>query len=193
MTGRVFLCLDLRARLLAAQLGRFPYVDAPELGCSIGCGRCKSLARLVFVRSVRPEKRHGMKRLLRKGWNLAEVIGIFAMLGVLCGAIMPHLMKVREASQVSRLRFNLQKLRKQIEDYQNRTGQPPVSLEKAIESEELPENPMSTSSEGFRNHVRRIDVDPPKPRHVTTAGRGGWLYNPITGGVWPDHVRFLTE
>ena len=134
-----------------------------------------------------------MNRLLRKGLNLAEVVGIFAMLGVLCGAIMPHLLKVREASQVSKLRFNLQKLRKRIEDYQTRTGDPPASLAEAIDSQELPENPLSTSSEGFRNRVKRINEDPPQARHVTSAGRGGWLYNPATGGVWPDHDRFLHE
>lgn len=134
-----------------------------------------------------------MSRLLRKGLNLAEVLGIFAMVGVLCGAIIPHLFKVREASQVSKLRFNLQKLRKRIEDYQGRTGTPPKNLNEAIESEELPENPLSTSTEGFRNRVKRIDVDPPLPKHVTSAERGGWLYNPATGGVWPDHPRFLDE
>lgn len=132
-----------------------------------------------------------MKRLLRKGLNVAELIGIFAMVGVLCGVITPHLLKVKRAGQVSKLRFNLQKLRKRIEAYQSREGKPPVNLTLALESKEVPDNPVSKSTD--RNFVKRIQSDPPSGRDLSPAGSGGWLYNPQTGGVWVDHPKFVAE
>lgn len=136
-----------------------------------------------------------MKHILKKGVSLPEVIGIFAMLGVLCVTIAPHVINVREASQLSRLRFNLQKLRKRIDDYRNRHGQPPKNLEQAFAdaTEALPVSPVSNSVEGRRNRVKRIDSDPPLEDHFTNSGMGGWLYNPKTGGIWADNKHFASE
>lgn len=138
-----------------------------------------------------------MRQLLKKGISVPEVVGIFAMLGVLCGAVTPHLINVREATQLSKLRFNLQKLRQKIDDYRNRHGKPPEELSRVFTKDTsqsiVPPNPVSNALEGLRNRVKKIDCDPPSPRHVTKSGMGGWLYNPMTGGVWADHMRFVTE
>jgi type II secretory pathway pseudopilin PulG len=134
--------------------------------------------------------------LRRTGISLPEVIGVFAMLVVLSTAITPHLRQVREASRLSKLRFNLQKLRKRIDDYRNRNGgHPPAELEDAFEDSptEIPENPFSNSYAGMRNRTKKIDSDAPLPRQVTASGFGGWLYNPRTGGIWADHGQFLYE
>ncbi len=132
-----------------------------------------------------------MKRLLRKGLNVAELIGIFAMVGVLCGVITPHLLKVKRAGQVSKLRFNLQKLRKRIEAYQSREGKPPEDVTLALETDGVPDNPLSKSDD--RNYVKRIQSDPPSGRDLSPSGSGGWLYNPRTGGIWADHPTFVAE
>ena len=138
-----------------------------------------------------------MKSSLKKGISIPEIIGIFAMIGILCGAIVPHLLQTHEASQLSKLRFNLKKLRQKIDDYRNRQGRPPVRLADALVDEEdsprLPDNPLSNAFEGHRNRVKKIDSDPPLVGDVTDSGMGGWLYNPRTGGVWPDHLDHLSE
>jgi len=149
---------------------------------------------------------------LKRGITIAELIGIFAMLSVLCAAVTPHLLEVREANKLSMLRFKLQKLRQRIDDYRHRHGHPPKELGDAFaESEnavppdlngdhqskgnpnEIPENPLSNAMSGSRNRVKNINVDPPGVEQVTGAGLGGWLYNPITGGVWADSESFLDE
>lgn len=132
----------------------------------------------------------------RNGVNLAELIGICAMLGVLCGAFVPHLLKSHEASQLVKLRFNLQKLRKCLANYRERYGKPPKALaESMLESpnEPLPENPYSLAPEGFRNRVRLIESEHPRASDLTPGLVGGWLYNPQIGAVWPDHPDFLDE
>lgn len=141
-----------------------------------------------------------MKQLLKRGISLPEIVGIFAMLGVLCGAVMPHLVNAREATQLSKLRFNLQKLRQRIDDYRNRNGKPPEDLTEVfkngsppVELTRVPPNPVSRAFEGLRNQVKKIDIDPPSQQHVTKSGMGGWLYNPVTGGVWADNTRFVSE
>ncbi len=146
-----------------------------------------------------------MKQLLKKGISLPEVVGIFAMLGVLCGAVMPHLINVRKATQLSKLRFNLQNLRQRIDDYRNRHGKPPEELTEvydhraelkkieAVTDTVPPPNPVSRALTGLRNRVKKIDSHPPSPQHITKSGTGGWLYNPATGGVWADNVRFVSE
>lgn len=137
-----------------------------------------------------------MKQLLKKGISVPEIVGIFAMVGVLCGAITPHLLNVREASQLTKLRFNLQKLRKRIDDYRSRHGRPPQDPREAFAdspSEELPDNPLCQSVDGVQNRVKKIDADPPSAAHVTSGDWGGWLYNPETGGIWADSKQFVTE
>lgn len=139
-----------------------------------------------------------MKSSLKKGITIPELVGILAMIGVLCGTIVPHLLQTREASQLSNLRFNLKKLRQKIEDYRKRSGgEPPARLKDALDADSLedvlPDNPVSHALDGHRNRVKKIDTDPPLPSQVTPAGMGGWLYNPKTGGLWPDHQKFLDE
>jgi len=137
-----------------------------------------------------------VKSSLKKGISLAELLGIFAMLGVLCGAITPHLLHVREASRLTKLRFNLEKLRQRIEDYRSRHGRPPdhpIDAFQDVGELAIPENPISNGADGYRYQVKKIDSDPPAIHQVTASGMGGWLYNPETGGIWPDHERFLEE
>lgn len=143
-----------------------------------------------------------MKNSLKRGITVPELVGIIAMIGVLCGSVVPHLLQTREASRLSKLRFNLKKLRKKIDDYRVRYGRPPAKLTdlKGASSEPdetpmlaLPENPLSEAFEGERNRVKKIDSDPPLESDVTVSGVGGWLYNPETGGIWPDHPKFFSE
>ncbi len=160
-----------------------------------------------------------MANKLKRGITIAELIGIFAMLGVLCIAVTPHLWEFREAKKLSALRFTLEKLRQRIDDYRHRHGQPPKELGDAFaeskldqpggvvkraadnassdfpieDSCEVFENPMSNAAIGSRNRVKNISVDPPGVEHVTRSGLGGWLYNPTTGGVWADAESFLDE
>lgn len=134
-----------------------------------------------------------MKRLIRKSLNLAEVIGIFTMIGVLCGAFIPHILRVREANRTSKLRFNLQKLRKRVEIYKTQSGRPPEDLSAAVKPDSgVPENPFASTPD-FSKKVREIESDPPIPQDVSSSGAGGWLYNPNTGGVWADHPQFVGE
>ena len=118
------------------------------------------------------------------------------MLGVLCAAITPHLVEIREASRLSKLRFNLERLRQKIDDYRQRTGHAPETLDEVFGDEKtqlIPENPVSNAAADRRNHVKIIDSDPPDLRHVSGRGLGGWLYNPDTGGIWADNESFLVE
>lgn len=142
-----------------------------------------------------------MKSSLRKGVSLAELLGVVAMLGVLCMAITPHLLQASESSRRAKLRFNLEKLRQRIEDYRTRHGRPPAHPKDAyemdayetVESAEIPENPISNGLAGHRHRVKKISADPPTIDEVTASGMGGWLYNPETGGIWADHERYLDE
>ncbi len=131
----------------------------------------------------------------RKGINVAEVLGIIAMVGVLCGAFVPHLLRVDEADRLSKLRFNLQKLRQRIDDFRSRHGRPPSSPQEAFSEEPveaIPDNPFSVSIDE-KNRVREIYSDEPTVHQAMPAGIGGWLYNPVSGKVWPDHADFLSE
>jgi len=136
-----------------------------------------------------------MKRSQRKGLSLPEIVGVIVMIGVLCAAVTPHFLQAHTASRISKLRFNLQKLRQQIDDFRTRHGRPPENLADALiqQDETIPENPFSVAPPEFRARVRQIDSDPPLPRDMTSSVRGGWLYNPKTGGIWPDHARHLFE
>ena len=152
-----------------------------------------------------------MVRRFKRGITIAELIGIFAMLGVLCAAVTPHFFEFREANRLSKLRFTLDKLRQRIDDYRQRHGFPPHELADAFADTEVPkhlrdvdnpgddhpsevfENPMSNAAIGSRNRVKNIQVDPPDVENATRSGLGGWLYNPTTGGVWADAESFLDE
>ena len=53
-------------------------------------------------------KGRDVRTKIKAGITIPELIGIFAMIGVLCAAITPHLLEIREASSLSKLRFNLE-------------------------------------------------------------------------------------
>ena len=88
-----------------------------------------------------------MVNKLRAGITIPELIGVFALLGVLCAAIVPHLLEFREASRLSMLRFQLEKLRLRIDEYRQRTGQPPEKLGELFNrpTEPVPENLMQVA------------------------------------------------
>lgn len=132
----------------------------------------------------------------KRGLTLAEVVGVLAMLAVLGAAITPHLRQARDAARLSKLKFNLQKLRKRIDDYRQRTNDvPPADLQGLYteDDSEVPDNPFSTLDQGLRNRIKIVDRDPPTIHDVTHGDRGGWLYNPGTGGVWADHQQYLDQ
>lgn len=135
-----------------------------------------------------------MSRVRKNGITVPELLGVFALVGVLCAAIVPQLLELRQATKLSKLRFNLESLRTRIDTYRQRHGRPPSKLEDiASESEPIYENPMSLAPEHLRNRVKVIAVDPPTDGHLTPYNSGGWLYNPDTGGVWADSAGFLSE
>ena len=136
-----------------------------------------------------------MSHIRKTGITVPELIGVFALLGVLCAAIVPHLDDFRQATRLSKLRFNLERLRTRIDEYRERHGHPPNCLEKLSENdgEPIAENPLSMAPERHRGRVKIIEVDPPTAEDVTPLGFGGWLYNPKTGRIWADTKSYLGE
>ena len=136
-----------------------------------------------------------MRRSLRRALSLPEVLGVLAMIGVLCISVTPHFLQAGKANRLSKLRFNLQKLRQKVDDYRARQGQPPGRLEDVmLPGERMPENPFHASTSKFRaRRVKRTDADPPLAHEMTAMNMGGWLYNPETGGVWVDHSQHVIE
>lgn len=136
-----------------------------------------------------------MTRSLRKAMSLAEIVGVMVMLGVLCVAITPHFLQAGKASQLSKLRFNLQKLREKVEAFRTKNGQPPLELQEALDAgEPMPENPFSTAAHPhLRSRVKQIASQSPGSRDITPWEEGGWLYNPASGAIWPDHSLYLDE
>ena len=135
-----------------------------------------------------------MSRIRKTGITVPELLGVVALVGVLCAAVVPHLVEFRQATRLSKLRFNLERLRTRIDEYRQRHGQPPQRLEELVsqDAEPIYDNPMCLAPQ-LRGRVKIIDVDPPHTEHVTPMGYGGWLYNPETGGIWADTQSCLVE
>lgn len=136
-----------------------------------------------------------MLRVQKPGITVPELIGILALLGVLYAAVAPHWEAFRQDTQLSQLRFNLERLRTRIDEYRKQYGQPPGHLDDLCveDGEPICENPLSLAPEKHRGRTKVIDVDPPTTKQVTPLGFGGWLYNPQTGGVWADSEALLGE
>lgn len=136
-----------------------------------------------------------MRHKPKSGITLPELIGVFALVSVLCASLLPHLLEFHQATKLSKLRFNLERLRLRIDEFRYRNGHAPPQLDALFESghEVVFDNPFSTSEVGAKNRVQVVDVHPPDRSHVSPGGIGGWLYNPSTGGIWADTEPFLEE
>ncbi len=126
-------------------------------------------------------------RVWRGAFTLVEILVVVVVLGILASVVVPGLAKAGQEASISATSAELQRTRQFIEVYRARnSGRLPAIQEgdgqwgELVEEQYLSSAPMNQHVDRQFSQVVRFGLGPennPRPEY-------GWMYNPMTGGLW---------
>jgi prepilin-type N-terminal cleavage/methylation domain-containing protein len=143
----------------------------------------------------------------RNAFTVIEVLIVVVIMALLAAVIIPQFTDSTKDAKLGNARFNVQALRSQIELYRSHHNglTPDSALNQLLANtdisgakgsgasypygpylKQIPTNPFNDSAS-----ITVITNDPAQSADVT--GKGGWLYNPSTGGIWLDDATYYNN
>lgn len=150
-----------------------------------------------------------MKKQVRQGFTLVEVLIVVVIMAVLAATIIPQFSDSTKDAKLSSLKFNLHTLRSQIQMYKSQhDGKLPTATLIELTSKTDTSGTVGTGATHVygpyiatippnqfsgKNAIKSITNTPPAAGDVTANNGGGWLYNATTGEIWADDATYLTQ
>ena len=120
-------------------------------------------------------------------FTLVEILGVVVVLGILASVVVPGLAKAGQEASISATSAELQRARQFIEVFRARnSGRLPAIQEgdgqwgELVGERYLSSPPTNQHVDREFSQVVRFGLGPeatPRPEY-------GWIYNPLTGGLW---------
>jgi general secretion pathway protein G len=144
----------------------------------------------------------------RSAFTLVEVLIVVVIMAILAATIIPQFTDSTKDAKSSTVKFNLHTLRSQIELYrtQHNGTAPSASLVELTQQTDASGTAGTTSAFPYGPYLRELPANPftnskaiktitttPAAAGDCTSGGGGWIYNATTGGIWIDHVDYVTS
>ncbi|MBN1126222.1 MAG: prepilin-type N-terminal cleavage/methylation domain-containing protein [Sedimentisphaerales bacterium] len=129
-----------------------------------------------------------MKRRMRKGFTLVEILIVVVILGILAAIVIPQFTNASEEASVNSLRADLQTMRSQIELYKvQHLGQlPTVAAFEAQMTDETDINGGTTGALDYGPYLERIPTNQFVNSDVVAAADAagvGWVYDAAEGTI----------
>ncbi|MBN1816614.1 MAG: prepilin-type N-terminal cleavage/methylation domain-containing protein [Sedimentisphaerales bacterium] len=127
-----------------------------------------------------------MKRRMRKGFTLVEILIVVVILGILAAIVIPQFTNASEEASVNSLRADLQTMRSQIELYKvQHLGQTPTVADFVTQMTGQT-NINGAAGTDFGPYLERIPTNQFVNSNTVAAADAagvGWVYNATTGRI----------
>jgi general secretion pathway protein G len=145
-----------------------------------------------------------MRRLVKKGFTLVEILIVVVILGILAAVVVPQFTNATQDAQAGNLKAQKKSIQNQIELFKARTGSYPT----LTQMQTAPANGSSTNwgvliDGGYvkqapknpHNGLDTIDAGTLATNGVDMAGVAatGWAYDETTGSLSPCYFNETTE
>ena len=139
-----------------------------------------------------------LKRKMKKGFTLVEILIVVVILGILAAIVIPQFSQASSEANENRLKADLQTLRSQLQLYKVQHNDVIPATAAAFVTAMT-----TTDAQGFGPYMMTIPDNPFVPAAVdgtsvddtNTPGNdaAGWDYNPATGVIRPDDSQVCAD
>lgn len=140
----------------------------------------------------------------RSAFTLIEVLIVVVIMAVLAATIIPQFSSSTKDAQENSVKFNAHTMRSQIELYKaHHLGKYPTQADFANQLTKATNTQGVVGEAGpnfpYGPYMEEIPANPFNNLNTVAAGTGadgtgssGWQYNEATGGIWPNHVGYVS-
>jgi len=151
-----------------------------------------------------------MKKCLRSGFTLIEVLMVAIIMAVLAATILPQFSTSTKDAKMSNLKFNLRTVRSQLESYkeQHLGAYPPATSNADFATQLTQKTDPNTALNPLKgkcgpyiegsipinpfNHSNSVGIVEGKtPPTAPTGTTDGWQYSPSTGWFYPNNSEYF--